>query len=83
MAAKEDSYNELEKEYDGLGEDFTQLLDKYKTLKEENNKLKTHINDNQKALADANKRWDFLYRMGEIEYDDYFSFQQYLAAMEI
>ena len=41
MAVKEESYNELEKEYDGLGEDFTQLLDKYKTLKEENNKLKT------------------------------------------
>ena len=80
---KEESYNELEKEYDGLGEDFTQLLDKYKTLKEENNKLKTQINDNQKALADASKRWDFLYRMGTIEYDDYFSFQQYLAAMEI
>ena len=83
MAAKEYSYNELEKEYDGLGEDFAQLLDKYKTLKEENNKLKTQINDNQKALADANRRWDFLYRMGAIEYDDYFSFQQYLAAMEI
>ena len=45
--------------------------------------LETIINDNQKALADANKRWDFLYRMGTIEYDDYFSFQQYLAAMEI
>lgn len=81
--SREESYNELEKEYDGLGEDFTQLLDKYKTLKEENNKLKTQINDNQKALADANKRWDFLYRMGAIEHDDYFSFQQYLAAMEI
>lgn len=55
----------------------------YSELKERVKELETLINDNQKALADANKRWDFLYRMGEIEYDDYFSFQQYLAAMEI
>ena len=55
----------------------------YSELKKRVKELETLINDNQKALADANKRWDFLYRMGEIEYDDYFSFQQYLAAMEI
>ena len=55
----------------------------YNELKQRVKELETLINDNQKALADANKRWDFLYRMGEIEYDDYYSFQQYLAAMEI
>ena len=55
----------------------------YSELKKRVKELETLINDNQKALADANKRWDFLYRMGAIEYDDYFSFQQYLAAMEI
>ena len=55
----------------------------YNELKQRVKELETLINDNQKALADANKRWDFLYRMGVIEYDDYFSFQQYLSAMEI
>ena len=55
----------------------------YAELKERVRELETLINDNQKALADANKRWDFLYRMGAIEYDDYFSFQQYLSTMEI
>lgn len=55
----------------------------YNELKQRVRELETQINDNQKALADVNKRWDFLYRMGAIEYDDYFSFQQYLAAMEI
>lgn len=55
----------------------------YDELKQRVKELETQINDNQKALADANKRWDFLYRMGEIEYDDYYSFQQYLSAMEI
>ena len=55
----------------------------YEELKQRVKELETLINDNHKALADANKRWDFLYRMGAIEYDDYFSFQQYLAAMEI
>ena len=55
----------------------------YDELKQRVKELETLINDNQKALADANKRWDFLYRMGAIEYDDYFSFQQYLSAMEI
>ena len=57
--------------------------DSYNELKQRVRELETQINDNQKALEDANKRWDFLYRMGAIEYDDYFSFQQYLAAMEI
>ena len=55
----------------------------YNELKERVKELETLINDNQKALADANKRWDFLYRMGAIEYDDYYSFQQYLSEMEI
>ena len=55
----------------------------YAELKERVRELETLINDNQKALADANKRWDFLYRMGAIEYDDYYSFQQYLSEMEI
>lgn len=64
-------------------EDIKRYVDEMNAMRDENNKLKTQINDNQKALADANKRWDFLYRMGAIEYDDYFSFQQYLAAMEI
>ena len=64
-------------------EDIKRYVDEMNAMRDENNKLRTLINDNQKALADANKRWDFLYRMGEIEYDDYFSFQQYLAAMEI
>ena len=57
--------------------------DSYNELKQRVRELETQINDNQKALADARKRWDFLYRMGAIEYDDYFIFQQYLAAMEI
>ena len=57
--------------------------DSYNELKQRVRELETQINDNQKALADARKRWDLLYRMGAIEYDDYFSFQQYLAAMEI
>ena len=64
-------------------EDIKRYVDEMNAMRDENNKLRTQINDNQKALADANKRWDFLYRMGAIEYDDYFSFQQYLAAMEI
>ena len=55
----------------------------YNELKQRVKELETLINDNQKALADANKRWNFLYRMGTIEYDDYFSFQQYLSAMKI
>lgn len=55
----------------------------YEELKERVRELETLINDNQKALADANKRWDFLYRMGAIEYDDYYSFQQYLSELEI
>lgn len=55
----------------------------YAELKERVRELETLINDNQKALADANKRWDFLYRMGAIEYDDYYSFQQYLSELEI
>ena len=55
----------------------------YDELKQRVKELETLINDNQKALADANKRWDFLYRMGAIEYDDYYSFQQYLSEMEI
>ena len=63
-------------------EDVKRYVDEMNAMRDENNKLRTLINDNQKALADANKRWDFLYRMGVIEYDDYFSFQQYLAAME-
>ena len=32
----------------------------YNELKQRVKELETLINDNQKALADANKRWDFL-----------------------
>ena len=63
--------------------EFNATRDQLVKKQNEIDELKTQINDNQKALADARKRWDFLYRMGTIEYDDYFSFQQYLSAMEI
>lgn len=55
----------------------------YHELQDKLSELKTQINDSQKALADANKRWDFLYRMGEIDDQTYFSFQQRLANIEI
>lgn len=52
-------------------------------LQAEVNRLNTLINDNQKALADANKRLNLLNRLGAIDDQEYFSFQNYLAALEI
>lgn len=52
-------------------------------LQAEVNRLNTLINDNQKALADANKRLNLLNRLGAIDDQEYYSFQNYLAALEI
>lgn len=52
-------------------------------LQAEVNRLNTLINDNQKALADANRRLNLLNRLGAIDDQEYYSFQNYLAALEI
>ena len=36
-------------------EDIKRYVDEMNAMRDENNKLRTQINDNQKALADANR----------------------------